>query len=448
MNANIEAARTLLQQSEFTLALEILASETDNKEALYYRSLVYRYFDRYDRELTVLAEAFKIDQTNAYINKRLSWHKTPWFERLVPRQPLYLPAPSHKIPSADTLAQMCFVTTSSGLNTHFRLLVQQIESIKATQHYKNIPICVLDAGLTTAQKKILEEHFEKLTIKVPTSNLSEPDRPNALINTAMEQAFMNEHFPGYRFYMWLANDAWIQSENSIHDFLYNARIYGAGLVLRDHEPTWRYGEGWTKINAENHIYPQTYDEFLNERHYYTWGAFCIDAKTDLFRLWQQALTEVHKQYGFQIGHEKITLIYAAHKYKPIESIPPLDHAHCFNTHSEGLPVLGPLPHVLYVPSTLQPIGIIHFDDNSSLAAHPIIPFYKTQEAITSEGVYLQKMISQNILAQTHTNKVRGDMIKLSGELAQIPTFIGSCHYRTWPTEDKKEIQDLFSSLGR
>lgn len=445
MNQNIVAAQILLQDGAFLLAKELLEETEDEPKALYYRSLLHRYYDEYAQELDVVRQALNIDQTNAYMNERLAWHASPLQSRLEPRQTLHLPVKNYRLPSQEMLNNMCFVTSSCAHGIYFGLLVQQIESIKATHYYKEIPICILDAGLTDDQKHLLISNFEHLTIKDPLWDLDMPEDTHPMFKSGLARAFMDQHFPDYRYYMWLSNDTWVQDENSIHDFLYEARLHGAGLVLKDDEKIWHQESGFAKINAQQSIYPKAYDDFLRTRHHYTCGAFCIDATTNFFTLWRESIAEVHKDYGFKMGHEKITFVYAAHKYRPINSIQPLDHSHCFSHRSEGLPVLSSLPGVLYVPSTLNPVGIFNFDNDLFVAANPVLQLCSASTALDPGMCSINQALYQQQATQSQTQNQRPDVVQLTGELAQIPLRLASCHYRNWPSKDKDQILQLLQA---
>lgn len=224
-----------IQAGNFTAAQKLLAEAPPNEQTFCCRSLLHRCLGEYAKERAIIIEAYKLYSENVYVKQRWNWYQVPLLEHLLPRQPLRLPSKAHKIPTPETLAQMCFVTSGHTHLPYFSLLIQQIESIQATQHYANVQICIFDTGLTLDQKNTLIANFDHLTIKDPLWDIDMPEGTNPIIKSALSRAFIDLHFPGYRYYMWLQNDSWVQDENSIHDFLYQARLNGAGLVLKEDE---------------------------------------------------------------------------------------------------------------------------------------------------------------------------------------------------------------------
>ncbi len=253
---------------------------------------------------------------------------------------------------------------------------------------------------------------------------------------------MNQHFPGYRYYMWLDTDTWIQDENSLHDFLYNARLYGAGLVLKDNHKPGIYGDDSARRNVAEDVYPKAYDDFIKGRNFYTCNAFCIDATTDFFDLWQQSAAEVHKKHRFKLGHELVTFVYAVHKCKQLQSVEPLDYGHCFTHRTEGLPVLGPMPDVLYVPSTLKPIGIVCFDNDMIPSVSAIFPLCVATEPLDFAACFVNKILYSKIEQYSTTHKKYPESMDLTKEFGQLPMQLASYYYDSWPTDDKVHVLSL------
>ncbi len=217
MSSRVEMARKLVQENEFEVAKQILEKEHQDLEALYLLSLLYRYDDEYDKERAVVEKSLALDADQNYMKDRLKWHNLPIFDRVVPRKPLHLPRDPDTTPSAEVLENMCFVTGAD--SKYFELMVECIESIKATRLYKDVPICVLDCGLTDEEKHYL---IEKLSVK----EIKDPKKSSYIselllgINISLTARTILHHiFPGYQYYFYVDADAWVQDERSIDRYL-------------------------------------------------------------------------------------------------------------------------------------------------------------------------------------------------------------------------------------
>jgi hypothetical protein len=58
-----------------------------------------------------------------------------------------------RLPRAEVLETLVFVSAAN--TKYFQLLVELLESIKATEVYKEVPVCILDCGLTVDEKHLL-----------------------------------------------------------------------------------------------------------------------------------------------------------------------------------------------------------------------------------------------------------------------------------------------------
>ena len=105
-------------------------------------------------------------------------------------------------------------------SNYFELLNEQVDSIKRFEQSKNISICIMDAGLKKNQIAILEEKVDKIVkaewdIKVPDSKI----KGKEWLKSQVSRAFLPNYFPGYKKYIWIDADAWVNSWNSIELYL-------------------------------------------------------------------------------------------------------------------------------------------------------------------------------------------------------------------------------------
>lgn len=444
--SKLNATAQLIVNKEFDMARQLLERVSDDPKALYLLSLLYRYDKFYQQELEIIKHATAINSNNNYWQERLEWHNLPLFDRLVPRQALRFSYDPVKIPTQDILEQTCIVTSGGSDLPYYQLFVQLIESIRNTSYYKNVQICVLDAGLTEEHKHELMTSFENVTIKDPGWDFDIPfmndwRRGSTEIRNGMKgctaRPFMDKHFPGYRYYMWLDTDTWVQHEGALHDYLYAAQIYGLGLA-RDHvHDTWA-NNFWIRKNKFFNIYPSSYDDFLNPRYYYTAGSFCIDITTGVFDLWRKCVLETVPTHGFCWGNEEINFVYAINQYCKSSPVPPLDRVNHFSWFREGLPVLGELPDILYMPSSLKPLGVIHLIGSFLTKEYPFFPMMKTNAPLNQEQIQRNINIYTQIEQTCKSNKCTPANIKIEDGNTKDTSY----HYRTWPWADKPEVLDL------
>ena len=99
---------------------------------------------------------------------------------------------------------------------YFTLLEELIDSIKRFKESENIAICILDAGLSDNQKKILTKKVDEIKsaewdIKVPNHKINGKE----WLKSQVSRAFLPKYFPNYEKYLWIDCDAWVNDWQSI-----------------------------------------------------------------------------------------------------------------------------------------------------------------------------------------------------------------------------------------
>jgi len=97
-------------------------------------------------------------------------------------------------------------------SNYFDLLQELINSIKKYKKSETISICILDAGLTDEQCKILSSQVHsiqkaKWDITVPAYKVLGKE----WLKSQVSRAFLPEYFPGFKKYLWIDCDAWVNS---------------------------------------------------------------------------------------------------------------------------------------------------------------------------------------------------------------------------------------------
>ena len=101
-------------------------------------------------------------------------------------------------------------------SNYFELLNELVDSIKRFPESKDIAICILDVGLSDEQKKILStkvEDIKKANWDIEVSGYKVGDKE--WLKSQVSRAFLPNYFPGYKKYLWIDCDAWVNDWNSV-----------------------------------------------------------------------------------------------------------------------------------------------------------------------------------------------------------------------------------------
>jgi hypothetical protein len=108
------------------------------------------------------------------------------------------------------------VIVSLADSNYFHLLNELIDSIKNFEKSKDVAICILDAGLTDEQKKLLSKKVDEIKsaewdIEVPAIKV----KGKEWLKSQVSRAFLPKYFPNYEKYLWIDCDAWVNDWNSV-----------------------------------------------------------------------------------------------------------------------------------------------------------------------------------------------------------------------------------------
>jgi len=108
------------------------------------------------------------------------------------------------------------VIVSLADSNYFELLNELIDSIKKFEQSKNVSICILDAGLTEDQKNKLSEKIDEIKIAEWDIEVSgHKVSGKEWLKSQVSRAFLPKYFPGYKKYLWIDCDAWINDWQSV-----------------------------------------------------------------------------------------------------------------------------------------------------------------------------------------------------------------------------------------
>ena len=108
------------------------------------------------------------------------------------------------------------VIVSLADSNYFELLNELVDSIRSFEKSKDVAICILDAGLTSEQKKILSKKVDEIKsaewdIEVPAFKVEGKE----WLKSQVSRAFLPKYFPNYEKYLWIDCDAWVNDWTSV-----------------------------------------------------------------------------------------------------------------------------------------------------------------------------------------------------------------------------------------
>ena len=204
-------------------------------------------------------------------------------------------------------------------SNYFELLNELLDSIIRFEKSKNVAICILDAGLTEDQKSLLTKKVDEIKsaewdIDVPTSKVIGKE----WLKSQVSRAFLPEYFPGFKKYLWIDADAWVNSWDAIDLYFKGSdnnklsistpadRAYGR--VLR---ADWLIG-GIAKIKSQNYKHAKSsgFSEKISRevalKPHLNIGVFCLNKTAPHWEGWKKNL-KIALNSGKIFGSEQIAM---------------------------------------------------------------------------------------------------------------------------------------------
>ena len=202
---------------------------------------------------------------------------------------------------------------------YFELLNELVDSIKRFDQSKEIAICIMDAGLQKNQVEILEKKVDQIKkaewdIEVPGFKV----KGKEWLKSQVSRAFLPRYFPGYKKYLWIDADAWVNSWYAIELFLKgcdNKKLAIAtsadrsyGRVLR---AEWFLGS-FAKIKSQNYKHAKSSgfsEKIAREvalKPHLNIGAFSLEIDAPHWNVWQKNLKKALSS-GKIWGSEQIAM---------------------------------------------------------------------------------------------------------------------------------------------
>ena len=254
-------------------------------------------------------------------------------------------------------------------SNYFELLEELVDSIKSFKESENTAICILDAGLSDEQKKILSTKVDQIKsadwdIEVPGYKV----KGKEWLKSQVSRAFLPKYFPNYEKYLWIDADAWVNSWEAVDLFLRGCennklsiatsadRAYGR--VLR---AEWVF-RGFARIKSQNYKHAKSsgFSEKIARqvalKPHLNIGVFALELNAPHWNVWQKNLKHALNS-GKIWGSEQIAMNVTIYNDElDVEILP----AYCNWTLIEALKFDKERNTLVepYLPN--HKIGIVHF----------------------------------------------------------------------------------------
>ena len=258
---------------------------------------------------------------------------------------------------------------------YFPLLNELIDSIKIFKESENLAICILDAGLTEGQKKILLNKVDEIKsaewdIEVPAFKVLGKE----WLKSQVSRAFLPNYFPNYEKYLWIDCDAWVNDWNAV-DLYFKAcengklgitQTIGPGYKIMS-KVNWLFGK-IALIKSQNFKHAVKSKIGLSKARKLAFaphiniGVFSLEKNSPGWKSWQQNLEQTLKS-GNVFGSEGLAINMSVY----IDDL-----------ETEFLPL-----NCNWIASNLKP----KFDESLNTFVEPFLPNYKIGIMHLAAGIW-------------------------------------------------------------
>ena len=260
-------------------------------------------------------------------------------------------------------------------SNYFELLNELVDSIKRFPESKDIAICILDAGLSDEQKKILStkvEDIKKANWDIEVSGYKVGEKE--WLKSQVSRAFLPNYFPGYKKYLWIDCDAWVNDWNSVELYfkacengkLGITQTLGPGYRIMS-KVKWLFGK-LAIIKSQNFKHAISSKIGINKARKLAFaphiniGVFSLEENSPCWQIWQENL-KITLSSGKIFGSEGLAINMSVY----IDEV-----------DTEFLPL-----NCNWIASNLLP----KFDDTNQIFVEPYLPNYKIGIMHLAAGIW-------------------------------------------------------------
>ena len=187
-------------------------------------------------------------------------------------------------------------------SNYFNLLNELVDSILKFSESKEVDICILDAGLSNEQKNILSTKVKDIKkaewdIEVPGYKVGEKE----WLKSQVSRAFLPKYFPGYKKYLWIDCDAWVNDWSSVELYfkacedgkLGITQTMGPGYRIMS-KVKWLYGK-FAIIKSQNFKHALSSNIGIDKARKLAFaphiniGVFSLEEHSPCWKSWQENL---------------------------------------------------------------------------------------------------------------------------------------------------------------
>jgi hypothetical protein len=287
-------------------------------------------------------------------------------------------------------------------SNYFEMLEELVDSINKHVESKSISICVLDAGLTVDQVKIIEKKVYKVKkanwdIEVPSYKVGGKE----WLKSQVSRAFLPNYFPEFEKYLWIDCDAWVQDWNCIELYfkacennkLGITQTMGPGYRIMS-KVNWVFGR-LALIKSQN--YKHARSSGIKEQDarkiafapHLNIGVFSLEKKSICWEVWQKNLKKTLSK-GKIFGSEGLAINLSVY----------VD-----NVSTEFLPL-----NCNWIASNLLP----KYDSEKKIFVEPNLPNYQIGIMHLAAGIWVDKTdmrVDKNLTIDIET--LKADILKKS-----------------------------------
>ena len=187
-------------------------------------------------------------------------------------------------------------------SNYFELLIELINSLNAHDKKKSVSICVLDAGLTEEQNKIIKDKV--YSVKKAEWDIEVPNYKTAgkeWLKSQVSRAFLPNYFPEFKKYLWIDCDAWVNDWSSVE--LYFKACENGKLGI-----TQSVGQGYRILSRVNWLlgklaiiksqnykhakksgFPESTARKIAFSPHINIGVFSLENNSPCWKVWQEIL---------------------------------------------------------------------------------------------------------------------------------------------------------------
>tara|TARA_B100001175_G_scaffold299249_1_gene290482 strand:+ start:352 stop:1263 length:912 start_codon:yes stop_codon:yes gene_type:complete len=258
---------------------------------------------------------------------------------------------------------------------YFPLLDELINSIKRFGQIRDVAICILDAGLTEKQRKILSLKVDEIVNAQWDIEISDNKiKGREWLKSQVSRAFLPKYFPSYEKFLWIDCDAWVNSWETVKLYfkacddgkLGITQTIGPGYKITS-KVQWVFGK-LAIIKSQNFKHAVksniSYDKArkLAFAPHINIGVFSLEKNSTSWKSWQENLKQTLKG-GDIFGSEQLAINMSVY----------ID-----NIKTEFLPL-----NCNWITSNLLP----KFDEDNETFVEPYLPNYKIGIMHLAAGIW-------------------------------------------------------------